>query len=254
MVRNSWNALNAVDLENEELLGEIAPMWLKLASEDIANHEYRKAVRSAAKAEAAIRTANPDFSRGLAEAILLGGIARLGITPRTIEELGAATEQFDRAGRLFPPQEDIDSFDPLFAQVLAWHHAAWLTLLDLYEAKGREPPESDDDESDTPVRIFQYQADESVECVELQWERREAPNYPGGALRDGYIGAVMIGYRLGEDLGVHDARILAEVPSGERFGQVSLDAVSDWRLKSLPQGDPRCRQNIVTFIRFVIDD
>lgn len=246
-------ALDAVGLQDEELVHEVAPMWVKLTTEYFANEEYRKAMESASRAEAAVRKAKPDASRELAQVIMLGAVARIGRKPRTIDRLEDATVELDRARRLFPPQDDIDTFDPLLAQVRAWQVASEHALKALYKAKGRRAPDSDDDESAPYPPLFAYAADESLECGELEWEERTAPDYPFHALNEGYLGAVLLGYRLGEDLKVHDARVLAEVPVGERFGKVSLDALSDWRVKSLPDGGPECYQNFVTSIGFVIE-
>lgn len=244
-------ALDAVGMADETLIRDVAPMWLKLALHDVDTRQYRKAIESAANAETAIRKAYPDASRGLVEAILFGAIARIAPSPRTIENLEAATDQFDRARRLFPPQEDLDTFDPLLAQVLAWHHVTWEALQALYVKKGREQADSEDDESSPAPPLFQR--NESLECGDFEWEERQPPRYPAGALHDGYFGAVMLGYRLGDDLKPHDARILAEVPSGERFGKVSLAALSEWRLKAVPTGAPACYRNLVTFIKFIIE-
>lgn len=243
-------ALDAVGMQ-EALIDEIAPMWLRLASEDFAAGEYRKATRSAAKAEAALPKANPEGWRQLAQALLIGAVANLVRSSRDLDDVEAANEQFGRARRLFPPQKDLDSFDPLLAQVIAWHHVSWDLLRALHEAKGRMPPGEEDDDSPPAPPYFQYQADGSLECDDFEWLERAAPDYPRGALRDGYLGAVALGYRLGEDLSVRDARVLAEVPVGERFGQESLEALSEWHPKSLPSGGSAC--SYVTVIRFVID-
>jgi hypothetical protein len=66
------------------------------------------------------------------------------------------------------------------------------------------------------------------------------------------IGAVFLGYRLGEDLKVTDARVLAEVPVA-KFGDAAVKAVSEWRAKALPGGDPVCYRNLTTSILFVLE-
>lgn len=66
------------------------------------------------------------------------------------------------------------------------------------------------------------------------------------------IGAVYVGYAVGEDLRVRDARVLAEVPES-RFGEASLEAMTEWRAGALPPGDPACRRNLVTRFTFAID-
>lgn len=246
-------ALDTIGLEDEALIRDVAPMWLQLASHDVTAKEYRKAVESSANAEAAIMKAFPDSVRGLAEAIALGAIARITPRYRTTEDFEAASVQFDRARRLFPPQEDLESFDPLLAQIMAWHHVTWSARHSLFKAEGREPPETESDDDAPAPPLFQHQLDDSSECGTPEYLERTAPRYPPGALRQGYLGAVMVGYRLGDDLKVHDARLLAEVPSDGKFGAAALEAVSEWRVKALPGGGPECYRNLITIIRFVIE-
>jgi hypothetical protein len=229
--------LDAVGLREGSLIRDIAPMWLQLTVRDLDARDYRKAERSAAKAEAAITKADPNASRELAEVILLGAVASLGRAPWKIDNLEAAIEQFDRARRLFPPQKDLDSFDPLLAQVMAWQRASRRTLR---EEMGWAPPYSEEDDLPPAPPIFQYQADDSLECGDLEWEEQASPRYPAGAWHHRYRGIVVLGYRLGDDLRVHGGRVLAEIPPREQFGTASLAALSGWRVKSLPTGGSGC--------------
>lgn len=245
--------LTAIGLDDPGIMSDLAPMWLRLASHDALEERYRKARDSAAMAEVAIRQAAPDATQALAEAIVLRGIARLVPYPREVEDLQAAHNEFVRALALFEPQQDLDSFDPLFAQILAWDHATGSAL----QAMGRDDyPDHEEDpakEDAEDRHIFAHWADPSITCGDIEWTARDAPRYPMSALRRGYIGAVLIGFRLGEDLRVHDARVLAEVPQ-EEFGEEALRSMEDWRASALPAGDPACLQNLTTAFRFVIED
>lgn len=90
-------------------------MWLRLAAHDTVEERFRKAEDSAASAETAILKASPESKRGLAEAIAIGGIVHLVSYPRKVKDVQAAHNEFVRAQALFEPQEDLDSFAPLFA-------------------------------------------------------------------------------------------------------------------------------------------
>jgi TonB family protein len=224
-------------------------MWLNLATYDVKEEQYREARESAARAESVVRLVAPDSTYALAEAILLGAVARLAPYPRTAEDIRAARDGFDRAIRLFPPQKDLDSFDPLLAKLLAWDMAAG----SLGETLGIEG-DRDDESTASPPRppLFEYQQDASVECADVEWVERHAPAYPTRALREGMNGAVFLGYRLDEDLKVKDARVLAEVPVA-KFGEMAVRALAEWQAKAMPSGDPVCYRNLTTSILFVIE-
>ena len=231
---------------------DLAVMWLQLATGDVAAGRYRKGVASAGAAEAAVMNAAPGNSRSLATAIMLGAVARLVPFPRDVEDVQAAHNELSRARRLFPPQKDIDSFDPLLAQVLAWNQASGAALRSL----GFEDyPDHDEDGSgsEPPPLPPLFEREETVECGEVEWLEREAPRYPRGALRRGTIGAVFMGYHLEDDLTIRDVRILAEVPKKE-FSEYAIAAVNEWRVEKLPAGGPECYRNLTVSIQFAIDD
>ena len=241
-------ALDAVGLSDESLIQHVATMWINLVSADFMRKEYRKAERDAARAEAAIMEADPDARRDLARVILLGTVASLGRAPWSIRDIEDANEQFDRARRLFPPQRDLASFDPLLAQAMAWRRASWR---ELQKAIGWATPNLDYDDSPPTPPVFQYQADGSLKCDDFEWQEKPLPRYPAGAWHGFHLGVVVVGYRLGEDLRVRDAQILAEVPPREEFGEVSLPALSGWRAQALPTGGAEC--SYVEFIDFAIE-
>jgi TonB family protein len=241
-------ALLAFPLDAPNPDASLAPMWLRLATYDTAEERFHKAKESAVMAERAILAVNPGWKEALAQAILLQGIAHLVSYPREVEDVQAAHNDIVRALKLFEPQDDIDSFDPLFAQVLAWTAAANAAL----HALGNEDypdHEGTDLERREDLPVFRFRA--GTDCPTLEWER-VAPDYPRRALREGYIGAALIGYRLAADGTVQDARVLAEVPR-ETFGETALEAVQQWRVKEMPEGDPACFRNLTTTIQFVID-
>jgi len=79
----------------------------------------------------------------------------------------------------------------------------------------------------------------------------EFAEFSSGGFKARHIGAVYVGYRLGDDLTVHGARILSEVPVAE-FGDSALKTMTRWRAKELPSGGPECRRNLVTRFAFAI--
>lgn len=245
--------LTAIGLDGADINPDLAPMWLRLASHDALEERFRKARESAAMAESAILKAAPDSIHARANAIAIGGIARLVPHPRKVTDVQAAHNEFSRARRLFGPQEDIDTFDPLLAKIMAWNTAAWSAL----GAMGKEdfPDHDDPDEAgaEPAPPTFRYQADPAIECGTVAWARRDAPNYPATPLRKGYIGAVLVGFRIGDDLAVHDARVLAEVPNAT-FGEAALRAVRQWRVAAPATGGPECNRNRLTFFRFIIEN
>lgn len=243
-------SLEAFPLDGPDVNPDLALMWLKLALHDAAEERFRKAQESATTAEQAILATSPESKPALAEAILIQGIAHLVPFPRKVKDVQAAHNDIVRALELFEPQADIDSFDPLFAHVLAWDHAARSALRSL-DKEDYPDHEGTDWKDREHVHVFRHQ--DTANCPKLEWEERESPHYPGRALRKGYIGAALIGYRLAGDGTVEDARVLAEVPK-ETFGEVALDAVKQWRVKEIPPGDPACFRNLTSSIMFIIED
>lgn len=239
-------ALEASTAELSDGSVDLANIWTLLTTEDFAAGRFGDAVDSAASAEAAIRAAAPDDSRVLAEVILVGGAARLLPPRRMRKQLLAAHREFRRARRLFPPQKDIEHFDPLLAQVLAWDAAAGAINETKYQS-GFQRVAVEGEEPLPPLFESGGMVDKS--CSKLTWSNREPPEYPEDAQRSGYVGAVLIGYSIDDDLRVSDPKILAEVPA-LKFGYAAASSMSDWRLASPPSDDPACRRNLLVTIKF----
>lgn len=245
-------ALSAFPLDGPDLNPDVAAMWLRLAAYDAREERYRTAGESAAMAEQAISATAiaSAATHALAEAILIQAVAHLAPYPRRVADVQRAHNDIIRALALFGPQESIDDFDPVLAKVLAWRDATNAALHTL----GRDdyPDHEDAARKDSERRpIFAHQ--QSVDCPDLEWAERPAPRYPRRALRKGYIGAAYLGYRLGEDGRVYDARVLAEVPQA-MFGEAALESVKDWRVDKVPEADPVCLRNLTTSILFIIDN
>jgi hypothetical protein len=221
---------------------------LALAVDDLAQRRYPEAVASAAAADAAILAALPDDYQARAQALTIGGVARLVPTPRNAEDVKVAMTAFESAAKLFPPQADIDSFDPLLAQALAWRGAAGAAWANL----GEEGWPGDCTLATCVLYSF-TQPSPPADVCEVDWVKKTAPDYPKTGLRKGYIGAVIVGFRLGDDMAVHDERVLAEVPTAE-FGAAALKSMKAWRLAHPPSNLLGCRDNYITMFSFQIMD
>jgi len=247
--RGKANALRDV---LEQLVAEnIAPsrdtanMWFELASADVHNQRYRDTLESAIQAEAQIATVFPENYRSRASALMFYGIAEAMPMPRTEKRVIRAVEAFRRARDLFPPQDSIEKFDGVLAQSLAWEAAAHAAYISSDFSAKRYP----EDTSEKSLFFGEQKTAEECKCV---WEERDPPDYPNKALFRGYLGAVVIGYRFGDDTNVHDVQILAEVPTGT-FSEAVLEEVKKWRLKAPLVDDPACRDNQITQVTFVIN-
>ncbi len=225
----------------------VASMWLHVATNDVNDKQYDRAKESAKFAEAAISVSRPNESRLLAQAILLSGIARLVPFPREISDVRAAHEDFTRAEQLFPLQKNLETFDKVLAKILVWHAAARAALHSEGETAFPEGEESLPAAS-RPFAFYFEEAKPQYECG-YEWDKRVPPRFPFRAELQGHIGAVLIGYRLGDDIFVHDARILAET-SSDPFGKTALKSMENWRLKAPPPDDPACRENRITQFTF----
>ena len=90
------------------------------------------------------------------------------------------------------------------------------------------------------------------DCSPIEWVKQEAPKYPSDMAKQGYVGAVLVGYSLGEDGIPYDIRVLAQVPD-TTFGNVSAQSVRKWRAKPLPGVPLSCREKLVTPFRFILE-
>ena len=238
-------ALARVGSDSADRSFELAAISLALAVMDFSAERLREAIESATAAEAAILRADETDTVSLTTVGVIKGAALLLQRPRREERIREAQIEFRRVTRLYPLQEDIESFAPGLAQALAWDFAATSLLQSIGErvdANGQEK---------VPA-LFERSRDPDQMCPAIDWASRAAPKYPSDALRKGYVGAVMIGFHIGDDLRVEGARILAEVPAA-RFGDAVLEAVAGWQAASMENAPPGCRRNRVTRIRFVIN-
>lgn len=242
--------LEAFDENSNELTLLSGRGWLHIARYDMSRNRYSVAVNSAT---ASLRHYEPfrDFSpREYTNALMARGISNVAGTQRNNDDIIDATHDFNAAVEMFPPQTDIETFDPLLAAVIAWDVAARSAAFSDNSGAPQtgsrirsKPPELPGIESmkwatPRPTR----------DQCQFVWKNRPAPEFPNSAARSGFLGAVLIGYHL-DGTKVSGARILAEVPQQSEFGESTLDAVEEWELESEPL-DEVCRRNIITTIQF----
>ncbi|MAW81864.1 MAG: hypothetical protein CMI63_16640 [Parvularcula sp.] len=249
---DSRRAGNALRDMLEQLVDNNAPpnrdtatMWYELASADMKNKRYRDARESASRAEAMIAAVFPDNYRTRAAAIMFQGVSLLAPMPRKERTIIQAIEKFQEAVLLFPPQESIENFDGILAQIFAWQAAAKAVYLSNDFSRRRLP------EGTSEFDLFEGEHLSFEQCGGA-WAEREPPNYPRRELFRGYVGAVLIGFNFADDTNLHDVRILAEVPE-RSFGDAVLEEVSNWKLTAPLPDDARCRKNKMTWVTFVID-
>jgi tetratricopeptide (TPR) repeat protein len=247
-------ALDRIESQDLDLGSDLAVMRLTLATFDFIGERYREAIESAAKAETAIRAAAPGNYRSLATTMIVKGGAHLVPHPRRKAQILDAQIEFDRARRMFPPQKSIDEFDILLGQAIAWDAAADASLKAISKSG---LPDHDDrhqrkDGSDSLPPLFVRKERPQGGCGEVQWQTKTPPKYPKDAVRNGYIGAVLIGFDIGDDLKPSNAKILAEVPA-RQFGDAALKAIDGWQAQPSSIIHPACRQNRLAKFMFVIE-
>ena len=238
-----------LDIEETGIVNaDIAVMWLHLAASYFKKEQYPDALDTATKSEHAFEASAPENHSQRANAIIIAGASKLIPFPRKLDDVIAAHEDFSRAVRLFPPQKDFESFDPVLAQAHGWFAAADAAIGSMGEDHKETVPRG---KGPTPP-MFEQSPAPSAGCGS-QWDERLPPKYPSAANRRGYIGAVIAVYDLGDDLSVHNPRILVEVPV-ETFSKTVLKSMEKWTLKTPPADHPACRDNRTTQFTFVLTE
>lgn len=242
-------ALDTYSAGEREPSPEYATIRLKFALGEFGAGHYDDAAADARRAEAAIRAAAAGDRRGLAMAIILEGAAVLFPVPRSLQQITDAHVEFTRARQLFGPQADLANFDPILGQAIAWDRAARAAVkalgTDDFSEHRHESAESGHGLDDPFLRGGAG----SAACPRVVWAKHDPPHYPTSALRNGSLGAVLIGYDIAADRSLENVAILGEVPSNV-FSGAALDAVRHWEVKEFPGDDPRCRRNRLASLHF----
>ena len=242
--------LRTVETRGGEWSNEHATFWLHLAKQDLEDKRHREATRSAATAEAAIMASAPDNYVARSKAILIGGMGKLHAKDRTLADAHAARDDFTRAAKLFPLQTDVESFDPVLAEALAWSAAAEAVILTLDNNRKIAGARPGGRGSAQPV-YFEDALIKPDDCG-VRWASRKPPTYPTSAYNKGSVGAVVAVYDLSDETNVQNPRILSAVPD-ETFGKAVLKSLKTWKLKTTPVDHPGCRKNIMKQFTFFIN-
>lgn len=228
---------------------EIALIWLELSLNDVGRNKFPEAIGDAARAERMFAETAPQAYRQRGLAIMVQGMSKLIPAPRSTMTVYAAHADFLRAWRLFPTQKDIETFDSVFAKIIAWDYAAHVAYVNV-----------GDDDSTKPSDVLPHTLSNLPPILENvtwrkqcahEWEERKPPKYPREALRRGFLGSVFIGFHLTEDGRVRDARILGEIPS-ETFGEAVLKAMQEWKHVLPMDTRPECMLNQTTQATFEV--
>lgn len=220
--------------------------WQTLARHDLHKLQFVSAKKSADKAVAAASTLDPPVLQLLATSLNLGGTVRTAYPGASKNDMIEAAALHDRAYTLFPPQPDINHFDPLLAQTMALRGVVfaiadsrgWYSLTNPAEGPGDSPAVS-------------WQTEKPDYCSsEIKWaEKRKAPRHSIRALNEQFIGVALVGYDLGDE-GVENAVLLADFKQAG-FGKAAIETMSEWKLTEPPPQE--CRKNHLIRFQFAID-
>jgi hypothetical protein len=254
--------LSAADAGDATMIEAQAMGWRSLAAIRISEKKLdraRKAADVSVALSAKLDSPDPRLQR---EALFLAGLARIAGDMRTEQDVAEAIALFDRSALLFPPQRDIDHFDPLLAQAIAWRQS----VKALAESYGGTPtiklgsrlPDGEDlkaayeraDAKSALEEEFFWETPHPEICRTADiWSERKPPSYPTRALRKGGIGAILVGYDV-DGTGVSRTVVLADFTEAG-FGAAAVASMKDWRLK--PGLDPACWKNLTTIFMFVLN-
>lgn len=242
-----------------------ARAWRTLASAKLGTSDLLQSRNAADRAIERASQIQPREDRLLAESLIVGAIARLAKHERTERDIVEAVALFGEAFPLFPPQADIDHFDPLLARALSWRHSIWALIQSdemkpvidrIYGSETRIPTGEDLESAykraagkENPGDWFRFAAPHPAGCdIEIRWLERKPPKYPRQALRKLNVGSILIGYDLNET-GVERAVILADFPESG-FGEAVVESMKEWRLAK-PAAE-ECRKNHATHFAFIV--
>jgi hypothetical protein len=150
--------------------------------------------------------------------------------------LERSRQRYQEIGAMFPPQPSIKEFDEVLAKAIAYEG-----LISAFQESYGFEPEPQRNERSMASTVATGLCDQ-----EIPWTKRQM-TFPRSQY--GKNGAVLIGYHLGEDGAVTEARILGEVPGRSPFGERVLSQIVRW--EAAAEGLPELyRRDRTTIIRF----
>ncbi|NWG91690.1 MAG: hypothetical protein HXY21_04180 [Parvularculaceae bacterium] len=218
--------------------------WKQLAMYDLSARQYKDAKTSSDLARSIAEKLAPKPERLIAETLSISGVALvIGANSRTSARITEAIELLDRAIVMFPPQKDIDSVHPLFAQAMLWR----LSIEALASSENRKGALKRVDKELDADAMSRWEQSRPADC-ELKWKKRLPPRFPAVALEKNQIAAVLVGYDLNET-GVERTVLIAAL-NGETFSKPAIESMADWELEAPVR--EACRKNHITVFKFVI--
>jgi hypothetical protein len=211
--------------------------WIALSRFHLQARAYEKARLFSGRGVKVAETVSPPNPLLTARGLVYGGIARIADSARLEGGLDDGRKMLDRAFALFPPQENIDTFDRLLALAMAWEKAS-----DHVQGEGESRREEFGEEAQIRHR---WRNPKSPAC-NAEWSKRQPPRLAAATGRKPVAGAVVIGFDL-DDQGVARSVVLASL-HGPALGEAAQKAMKSWRLKSPPA--PECRTNYITTISY----
>lgn len=234
---------------SENLLS--ARAWFHISSYEMTRNRFDSAETAATASLRHYAPYREQTPKEVASVLIARGISKVARNNRDNIDIVEANQDFYDAVALFPPQQDIETFDPLLAAAMAWDSAAYAAARSDNPGRAKlgsrivkKPPEL------AAIDTFQWATPRpTVEECNLQWKTREPPKFPQRDANRGYLGAVLIGYHF-EGNEVTGVKLLAEVPERSDFAEIALESVEDWRLETAPAKE--CRRNNLTNFLFVL--
>ncbi|MBB4658887.1 energy transducer TonB [Parvularcula dongshanensis] len=166
------------------------------------------------------------------------------------ERLADAQILLDAAAALFPKTKRLDEMDPNQHLTRAWNGVAVAIGRSMdYEVPEDWAFEGHRGRFSWDSLMTREGADGAEILCEVSWTKRDM-HYPAAAMRDGYIGAVLVGYHLDTDGHVIEPRVLAEIPQ-EIFSQTILKEMKDWEADA-GNLDPACLRDHLTSFNFTM--
>ena len=228
-----------------------ARAWLQIASFDILRRRYERGKISSDHSVRHYVQFQNRLPKEAANAYLLAGVARIAGRSRENRDIADAAKLLNKAIRLYPPQDSIETFDPTLAITLAWR-----TALD--SAAYSDNPEFEETGAylfsmlarlePAPGVKWTAQEDGPMNCI-FDWDKGEKPPYPRTEAIKRNLGGVVIGFRI-EGLNVTNAWVLAEVPARSRYGEATLKYVRNWKLRRPVHR--ACGDNLIMTMRYVL--
>lgn len=254
--------LSTFNSSGDDAIEAQASGWRTLAAAEIGFKKFDRAKAAADNGTAIAARLNPPMPRLQREILFLAGLSRIAGDIRKEEDIIEAIVLFDRAAQLFPPQKDIDHFDPLLAQIIGWRQSVG-ALANSYGSTpriktGTRLPDGEDLKSAYELAIsrsaledlYKWETPVPPVCNTNDiWSERKLPPYPKSAARSRIIGAILVGYEV-DGVGVVRTVVLTDF-SEAGFGDAAVASMKKWRLK--PDLDPACWKNNITIFTFILN-